>query len=495
MLRKIFLSMSVVALLATATQAQYYSNVARIAQTPIEGTARAAAMGNAFGALGGDFTSLSINPAGVAVYRSHEFTFTPTFSINDSKVKLGSSSFSDNEFKVGLGQIGYVGSIKTVDPSSSIVRVNFGVGYNKVADFNQVFLASNYQSGNSFLDGIVNYANSERLSNQHLRKDIGSIGFGDWQAKLAWETYLIDPVQQNGQNVDGQYKSILFENEKVDQNKSWERSGGITEYVFSAGLNFNHKLYLGATLGIQDILYKQNAVYSENFGNNSFSYTDNYKLSGTGYVFKVGAIYRPVSTVRLGLAFHTPTYFDLKEDSYLSMRSKLKTNYFAEGLNLFAFDYYTPMKSILSAAFVLNKRAIISVDGEYVDYTMGRYRKGSGGDNMSDINANIDKLFDKTFNFRIGGEYKLTKEFSVRAGYEFYGSPYKKNVTVKDEIFNDDLTAISAGLGYSAKSFFIDVAYKQYSSKSMLNDQQPNYSNLPLEQTNKKVMITTGFRF
>ena len=45
-----------------------YSNIA------VSGTARAGAMGNAFGALGGDFTSASINPAGLGLYRSSEFT-------------------------------------------------------------------------------------------------------------------------------------------------------------------------------------------------------------------------------------------------------------------------------------------------------------------------------------------------------------------------------------------------------------------------------------
>lgn len=495
MLRKIFFSMGVVALMATATQAQYYSNAARISQAPIQGTARSAAMGNAFGALGGDFTSLSINPAGVAVYRSNEFSFTPTFSINKAGLSVGSSSFSDNEFKVGIGQLGYVGSIKGTDASSSIVRINFGVGFNRLADFNQVFMGSNAQSGSSFLDGIVNYANAESLSNGYLGQSIGAIQFRDWQAKLAWETYLMDPVKENGQNVDGQYKSILFENEKVDQSKSYERSGGISEYIFSAGLNFNHKFYLGATLGVQDILYKQNTVYLEAFDKDSYKYTDNYRVSGTGYVFKVGAIYRPVSSVRLGLAFHTPTYFDLEEESYLSMRSFLKEESFSEGLNLFAYDYYTPMKTILSGAFVIGKRAILSVDAEYLDYTMGRYRKGSEGDSMSDINKNIDNIFDKTFNVRVGAEFKLTKELSVRAGYEQYGNPYKKDAKISDEIFSDDLTSISFGLGYSVKSFFIDIAYKQYTTNSRLNDQQPNYSNIPLELDNKKVMITTGFRF
>ncbi|MDA3853446.1 MAG: hypothetical protein PF444_04305, partial [Bacteroidales bacterium] len=42
------------------------------------GTARYMSMGGAFSALGGDFSTLSVNPAGIGIYRSNEFTFTPT---------------------------------------------------------------------------------------------------------------------------------------------------------------------------------------------------------------------------------------------------------------------------------------------------------------------------------------------------------------------------------------------------------------------------------
>ena len=44
----------------------------RFAAPDMKGTARFMSMGGAFGALGGDLTTLSQNPAGIGVYRSHE---------------------------------------------------------------------------------------------------------------------------------------------------------------------------------------------------------------------------------------------------------------------------------------------------------------------------------------------------------------------------------------------------------------------------------------
>ena len=47
------------------------------------GTARYMSMGGAFGALGGDLSVLSTNPAGIAVFRTSKFSFTPGMYYNE----------------------------------------------------------------------------------------------------------------------------------------------------------------------------------------------------------------------------------------------------------------------------------------------------------------------------------------------------------------------------------------------------------------------------
>lgn len=480
--------------LSSTAFGQTFVDALTLSHTQIHGTARSAAMGNAVGALGGDFTSLSVNPAGVGFYQTNEFTFTPSFSFNDSEVQIGGQKFSDNEFKFNLNQVGYVGSLKLSNTSSSIVRVNFGIGFNRIADFNQSAMGSFDQSPVSFLDGILDYANSEGLSNDYLKRNIGGIEYRDWQAKLAWETFLMNPTE-----ADGVYESVLFKNDIVDQRKSWVTSGGITEYVLSGGLNFNHKFYLGATVGIHDVYYKNTEVYSEELeGGDSFSYRDRYLLTGTGFVFKLGAIYRPTSSVRLGLAFHTPTYYKLDEESNLYMRSHLADPPLSEyeGTNLFGYDFRTPMKAILSGAFVINKAAIISFDAEYLDYSSMRYSDASEGEPMDDINIDIDRSYEQVFNFRLGGELRVTDHVSLQAGYEYYGEPFKSNVSVADAgSLKNELSSISFGAGYSYKNFFIDAAFKQYTKNSNIFDEQPNFSNLALDSHNRKLIMTLGFRF
>ena len=56
--------------------AQGSMNAYNYSRTDIKGTARYMGMGGAFGALGGDISTLSQNPAGIGVYRSNEIVTT-----------------------------------------------------------------------------------------------------------------------------------------------------------------------------------------------------------------------------------------------------------------------------------------------------------------------------------------------------------------------------------------------------------------------------------
>ena len=67
-------------LLSPSLFAQSEVDALRFSREDIHGTARAMSMGGAFGALGGDQTAISINPAGIAVYRSSEVVGTLNLS-------------------------------------------------------------------------------------------------------------------------------------------------------------------------------------------------------------------------------------------------------------------------------------------------------------------------------------------------------------------------------------------------------------------------------
>jgi hypothetical protein len=96
------------------TQAQTDADALRYSMLNYGSTARSLGMGNAFGALGADFSSLSTNPAGIAVYRRSEFSISPMFSNRTTDANYIGKDNSDNAFKFSFGNLGMVwASIET----------------------------------------------------------------------------------------------------------------------------------------------------------------------------------------------------------------------------------------------------------------------------------------------------------------------------------------------------------------------------------------------
>ncbi|HPF52214.1 MAG TPA: hypothetical protein PK335_11600 [Draconibacterium sp.] len=487
--------------------AQTFSDAFRMSYNQIQGTARAAGMGNAFGALGGDFTSLSINPAGSAVYQSSEFVITPNYYINKSDITAGNSKFSDQDQGFALNNVGAVGAFKTNRSEAGIVSINYGIGFNRLADYSSKGFANFDNSSTSYLDDIVNYTtqeyqNNDPLTQSYLGQDIQNIQYRDWPTKLAWDNYLINPAVDNQNNeIDGMYNNVLLPNETVNQRKTFSQSGHLDEYLFNLSLNFNHKFYLGSTIGIHDMIYHNNTTYEELLPENSdFQYYNNYFMQGHGFNLKIGAIYRPIPEVRLGLAFHTPTFYQIDEESTLRMDSYLTwentPNHKSYGTNIYNYDFNTPLKVVMSGAFVFAKKALVGVDAEYMDYVSMRFNNGgSGSDNFNDLNSVMDTYFKSVLNLRVGAELKLTDQFAIRGGYQSYGNPFKSNDLNQQATLTDNVSVISAGFGYTVNAFAINVAYTNSVSNISDGNEQPNYYQLARQNNSQNVLVTLGFRF
>lgn len=78
------------------------------------------------------------------------------------------------------------------------------------------------------------------------------------------------------------------------------------------------------TIGAYDVNYSKTSTYGEeygeyivenvNYGTPSYEMTTENKIDGSGVDFKFGAIVRPFedSPFRIGVAVHTPTFYNLK---------------------------------------------------------------------------------------------------------------------------------------------------------------------------------------
>ncbi|MEE4176136.1 MAG: hypothetical protein V2I46_01365 [Bacteroides sp.] len=445
------------------------------------GTARFTSMGGAFGALGGDFSSLSTNPAGLGIFRSSEITFTPTLDYSLVESSYYGTISDDMKYNFNLNNLGVVFSLPLSSPveQPGWKAINFGFGINRHNNYNQRWTAEGFNTQSSLMTDFMNQANQEgSLSN-----------LDDFSTGLAWDTWLL--FEDNGQyGVDMPDGNVL-------QRQETNSSGSIREFIFSIGANYNDFLFLGATVGLPSVRYEENAIFqetdTENLSEafNSLTYTNKFSTSGTGFNLKVGAILRPTDMVRLGIAVHTPTFFKLEDEYYASMESSLNltdyTDYSRSPDAWFAYELNTPMKAIGSLGLVFGTAGLISIDYEYVDYSKMRLR--SDDYLFADENRVIQENYTTQHNIRIGGEVRLDP-LVLRGGYAFYSSPYQSGV-------NDGQQSVaSAGLGFRDRSFFLDFGYALtfFSEDYYLYSAQ--FVN-PVENkyTMSRFMLTFGFRF
>ena len=110
-MKKLFLIL--LAILPFCSNSQSLYDVYNISTSYYQGTAKSMAMGNAMGAVGQDFSALSINPAGLGLFRKPTFTFTPSIITSYTKSQLNGNEAIDSKAKLSVNNFGYVGINKT----------------------------------------------------------------------------------------------------------------------------------------------------------------------------------------------------------------------------------------------------------------------------------------------------------------------------------------------------------------------------------------------
>ncbi len=500
-MKKLVYTISIM-LIAFGTYAQDLSDALRYSNYHINGTARSAAMGNAFGALGGDFTSLSINPAGAAVYRSGEFTFTPTVGKTSVDGTYLGNKVNESKYNIGIQNLGYVTTIPTGESSETgLVSLSFGLGFNKLGNFSMNTLAETSNANHSLLKYFTDNMNADYSTNYGNEANLDP-----YYERLAWDTYLV-----NHDDVAGEYFNDITDNGYgQSQRQTTERRGYINEYLLSFAANFNHKVYLGATVGIHDVYFKENANLYEFDAKNNIPYFNDFnfntylKTTGTGYNIKLGVIYKPTDNLRLGVAFHTPTFYKFNEVYDSGMNSSITysdgatENYSAQPDKQGIYDYKieTPMKAIFSGAYVIGKSALISVDYEIVDYSTAKLKSGSYNTDYYDSNNEIKNAYKTVGNLHIGGEYRVNKNFSLRAGYENYPSAYKSEyMNAANPNSGASYSALSCGFGLKQGNFFFDTAIKSGMNKDYLKPYPGAIDMVKYESTQNDLIFTFGYKF
>ena len=485
-MKKGLLTLTIIALSSITLLAQNEIDALRFSQDAPLGTARFSAMSGAFNSLGGEFSALSLNPAGIGMYQFSEFSFTPSFNLNSTASYYGNKE-TDYKSALKIGNLGLVFS--NPRENSEWKRINIAIGWNQLANYNSNIRIQGKNNTSSLADNILAVSQGNSID------DLNTL----YSAPAFW-TDLIDLADNSVDTTtnwyvqdNGNYISNVKGNSSKNQTKSINSSGGKNEFIFSIGGSFNEQLYLGATIGIPTLDYYEKSTYSEtNFDTiindlQAFNFQEELSVYGTGLNLKIGAILRVSENLKLGAALHSPTVYNIEETYSTSLTTHFTEESFTEhsNSNYFEYDLITPWKAILSASSLLNNNILISADYELVDYSFS---------NMSSIqytfteeNNIIQELYTKTSNIRLGTEINV-KPFVIRAGYSKYGSAFANKDYSKENF--------SFGLGVNNGGYYLDAAYvlSQGNGEQLLYSEE--YINpISIVNTNHNLVFTIGLRY
>jgi hypothetical protein len=472
-----------ITILFTSVYAQNAVDALRYSNVGYGGSSRFTAMGGAFGAIGADFSTISTNPAGLGLFKSSEFTVTPSLyhAITESKY-LGNTT-EDDEYNFNIQNAGIVLTAEFPDRlgTDGWRNVQFGFGMNRLLNFNNSMYMNGFNENSSLLTGYTQYANDNGI-------------YTNSPEELAYRANLLFY-----DSATNQYYCDMPDG-GVQQLKSIYTEGSMNEVVMGLAANYSDKLYLGISIGFPYFRYYQESAYEEtdvdqkNDYFKSLTLREQLETTGSGINIKAGMIFRVADWIRLGAAYHSPTFFTSMKDSWRSnMQSEFDS--VVQDMNVsspygeFDYELTTPQKLLGSVAFVLGQSAIVSAEYQYVDYSSAKMRPNA---DFIDVNSDIKSIYKAQNIFKFGAEYRYS-QFSFRGGYAMYDSPFADNLN------DGKRTSISFGLGFKEADYYLDCAFvTTKSEEDYYLYYAPDGYDQPVS-TNKltanSIMLTLGYKF
>ena len=462
-MKKIVLFVALAAVTFTSySQALGYEDLALIfSRNDGNGSARLVAMGGAFGALGGDVSAMTINPAGISVFNGNNASISFQSRSTDFETLYGDPLLSRNSTTTqgDYFKVSNAGAVFTFNNTNSDEwsKLALGVNYRILADFENTFIAR------------------------------GNSGFASFESF---------PLDNNA-------TPILYDIAENQQFTNFN-NGDLSELSLAFSGVYNEKLHIGAGLNFYDLTFSQQAILREanNDGNGNTLdarfYQENF-TTGVGFSLSAGFIYKASETVRLGLSYQSPTWFtEVIEDTNITNNDGFFGDTEIEvsndniiydntvGANLpiqsLLYKLRTPSRLTASAAFVFGKFGLISLD-----YTTRNYNGlNLTGDDFTIENQFFDNQLRRTNALNAGTEWRINK-LSIRGGYRYEESPDA------NALDSDNLQSYSLGLGYNFGTVKFNLAYAT-NNRTGLYDFYPQYNQVEAAEFKiNNTLITAGF--
>ncbi len=477
--------------------AQYPEDALRLAEGGYGVSAKSVAMGNAMIGLAQGFDATYFNPAGLAQSRQSQVQMGLNFiGYTDNSTYLGNSN-SLSSSQTDLSSLGLVYPFPTTRGSFVIA-----FGYNHGPDYNAALAVSGYNPNSSIIPSLY-YP-------------------GDTLADIAYMDFLENASQQP--YIDG----------NVNQSGNVYVSGGLSNWLASAGLDIAPEFSLGLTINLISGQYKYVQNFQENGvpGNNynstyftSFGLKNEDNQSISGWNAKLGMMYRVLDSggntiARFGATVEFPTLLTVNDNfssngtasfaagplgpagsySYATSNGYGQNESPYPGPTL-QYDVTTPFKLGFGVSGG-TPQLQAAADIQYVDWTelaFSNFNLPSGQSPATNLNGQIKQQYRATTSFRAGVEYALTNpNYSLlvpylRAGVGYLPSPYSGDGSAQAQ------KLVSGGIGVKIQNTIeIDVAY-QYDYWNTTSQLYPstviNGITYASQSTSNEKITNTNFLF
>lgn len=487
----------------------------RYAVENLNGTARFRAMGGAFGAVGGDLSAININPAGSVIFANNFASVSATSYNKNNKSNYFNTKTNENYNTLDLNQLGAVLVFKA-NEGNNWDKIAVAFNYENTNNFdNDVFVAGmnpNNSIGNYFLNfaqglplEFMELQNGESISGLYsYLGETGGLGFAAQQAFLGYQGILFDAFDgTDPSNVD--YFTNIPTGGNYYQESYMQSTGYNGKITANIATSYKQKIFLGLNLNAHFTDYTKttslyesnnNPLYSTGFTAERIRFDNEVYTYGGGFSFNLGAIAKITDNFRLGFAYESPTWYRLNDELSQALYTQttdgstnFNSNIVPDVINIYpTYKLQTPSKWTGSAAYIINKQGLISLDVSTRDYSGVQLRPSNDGA-YSSINRFVSNNLKNTLEYRIGGEYRI-KQFSLRAGYRFEESPYKVDYAM------GDLTGYSGGLGYNFGESKLDLSYandQRNYNQSLISSGMNDTARM--RQINNNVTLTYSINF
>ena len=442
---------------------QTVNDVTTFLGSELNGSARFNSMAGAFGALGGDLSAISHNPAGSSVFLHSEIGGTFTYNQKVAEGAYFGNLTSKEDSNLKFDQIGAVFVFNNIDPESSWSRISTGINSHRVSKFDQNARVRGYNDTGVdqyflyFADGLAfnNLPLYEDESIPEVYRILGEEnGFGAQQAFLGYQAYIFNPFSTDENNTE-YYSNVEYGQVNHDLDIITKGLHRKTSFNFSAlyknllhlGVNFNaHKLeYYSDQALFESGQYNESPVYDIEFENSLSSF-------GQGVSAQFGAILR-LKDFRLGLTYDSPQWLTISDETKQSLSSVIieQGSIIKELIQPDITNFYDsylfkiPSKTTFSFAYIFGKQGLVSIDYELQNASKTVLSREGGSSYLDDLTQSLSTPFGSIQTLKAGGEYRL-KDFSLRAGI-LNRNNIQKNITTLDMAYT-----LGIGLDFGSKT-------------------------------------------